>query len=132
MFPPLNEPFVYPGHPLVLAYLIVNLYPTYESALAHPPLLFQPARVCAQLPGAGWNIRAACDLLEKLHKGEDWYTLVFQADAWWTHWTGGDLTMKARLQAGLDQAAWARSRLLALAGWWTSVHMDALNKGPRT
>lgn len=63
----LEEDLIYPGHPMVLAYLIVRRYPTYQAAMERkdcgPPAALQDP----DIPGSGGHIWTALECLELLH-----------------------------------------------------------------
>lgn len=88
----IGEHAVYPGHPIVLAYIITHVFETYEAATA-PSIdrwTGQPFGWCeavgsSTVPGAGGNVHAAVDLLAAVHKGKTLDEAFAQADRMWRH-----------------------------------------------
>lgn len=75
---------VYPGHPLVIAYLIVERYASLREALRGSTGGYPAALVSARIPGAGGNVHAALDFLERVIDSRlPFEDAVKHANAWW-------------------------------------------------
>ena len=96
---------VYPGHPLTLAYEIIQVFPNPEAALktVQSGNLNCPEAVAdSRITGAGGEVYGACELLERARKGEPGEKLIEWADWRWTSsQAGGHVD---RVEPGLAQA----------------------------
>lgn len=139
---PDNEEFhfsIYPGHPVTIAYLIVNIFPTYESAFAKPDgSPYSSALGSCKIPGAGGNVSDALCLLKYLHDGIPWSLAIKDADDGWARcdgqakggyeWGKKEKTPEEtqarikhyqdRWRKGQQQADKLKLKLFKLADWW--------------
>lgn len=78
----LEEAAEYPGHPVTLAYLIVQIYSSLSTAQAMGKnyLVVEEDK---RLPGAGGHNTAAVCLLTDLDRGKSWEEVVTGADERW-------------------------------------------------
>jgi hypothetical protein len=61
-----GEVAIYPGHPLTIAYLIVNAYPSLVAAIRKSDQTTYPDALSnGNIPGAGGNVLVALDFLRK-------------------------------------------------------------------
>lgn len=66
----LNGEFaVYPGHPVVLGYILTNAYPSLAEALMPTEVNRHDALGNSNVPGAGGNVYMALDLLRNIVTG---------------------------------------------------------------
>lgn len=63
----LGSDLVYPGHPMVVMYLLVNAYDSFEDAIAHPTVAQELQDLPLHINAAPACIRAAIDLLKHLY-----------------------------------------------------------------
>lgn len=98
---------IYPGHPLVIAYLIVGRYASLRKALRGSASGYPSALTSARIPGAGGNVHAALDFLERVIDNRlPFEDAVKHANAWWAccdnQATSG--TLSGRWRSGQKQA----------------------------
>lgn len=141
---PENEEFhfsVYPGHPVTVAYLITQIFPTYEEAFDTPEgVTYGGAIGSCKIPGAGGNVYEALDLLSRLRDGMPWSLAIKYAnDSWFScdsQGSGGyvygmegkqeteeeqnkrEIRYKARWKKGQQQADKLQVRLAKQSDWW--------------
>lgn len=110
---------VYPGHPLVVAFEIISVFPTPESALAicKDSGLNCPGAVADnRITGGGGEVHAACNLLRKAQQGMEAGELIALADQWWV--SGGAGGHAKAVEPGLLQAAKLKHEFpVRLATW---------------
>lgn len=70
----------YPGHPITLAVQIAQAFPTLEEAHATTEHGWSAALSCDKVDGAGGNVYAALQALDKLRKGESLESVLAWAD----------------------------------------------------
>lgn len=113
-----QKDFVYPGHPVVIAYMVTQKYPSFEEAVAlgrqYPRALED-----SDIFGAGGSVYAALDLLQYVQKGV--LTLdafIERADKSWGDCDNHarDAKRHDRWQNGLAQAKKVLPHLLK-TGW---------------
>ena len=82
----LSECVVYPGHPVVLACMVMDRYASLQEALAPKDQHGTPAALADQLiPGAGCAVYAALDFLSDVKAGRK--NRAFQeAERYWRNW----------------------------------------------
>lgn len=122
---------VYPGHPVVIAYLITQQYPNYHAAAGRDPgSHYERALVSCEIPGAGSHVGAALDLLHFLCNGISWEMAINNADNFWEAVTKGNTAIW-----GQQQAEQIKPLLKAKSAWWSkgvsSVTIsDTIDHGP--
>lgn len=108
---------VYPGHPITVAWYIVNKYPSFEEAIKVPAgREFENALADNDIPGAGGEVVGALTFLKKLVDGEPWESAVAWADARWRDGKAGGHGRK--VAPGLAQANYVKPLLKAKSSWW--------------
>lgn len=108
---------VYPGHPLTVAWFIVNKYPSFDVANATcPGHQFSNALGDNDIPGAGCAVTTAMHFLKKLVDGEPWEKVVAWADNAWRSGKAGGHGRK--VAPGLAQANALKPHLKAKSSWW--------------
>lgn len=117
----LGEPFVYPGHAVTLALLIVHAFPTLEAAEAKGRD-FPAALETNAIPGAGGNVYSALALLRRLRDGMGWREAIENADGGWK--SCDDHFGSERWKRGQAQADRVKQRLHDRVGAWLGI------KGP--
>lgn len=121
----LGEASVYPGHPTVLAYLILlayadNINEAFARGRQYPNALEDVRRI----PGAGGNVYAALDVIRYVRDGtlsveeaiewadKQWAACDSQRDGWRTDAPDVTAVRRARWQAGQNQADRFRERVV--------------------
>ena len=87
----------YPGHPITLAWCIINRFPDLSKAL-------EGALQSSDIPGAGGNVHRALDVLKQLHSGMPFDTVVKLADQYWDECDGQMRDKPLRWGLGQDEA----------------------------
>lgn len=110
---------VYPGHPVTLAYLIVQNFEDYEAA-TKKGREFPGALESAEIPGAGGNVYLALKLLRELREGMEPTEAFERADASWGRVDGQKERYPERCRDGQQQADPLKRKLLEdlHPGWW--------------
>lgn len=117
----LGEEPVYSGHPLVLALVIISIFPSLAAATCSRRFQCPEALVDSRIPGAGSSVYAALDFLKLALAGSPEVALG-RADSWWAQCDGQRLRDPVRWAAGQAQADRVRDRLrAALAAWPAEV-----------
>lgn len=107
---------VYPGHPLVLATAIMEVFPSYEAANAPTGHGWCQALGDQRIPGAGCHVGAAMRVLKLGAEGRGPEAMVGYADKYWREGqAGGHLK---NVDAGIAQAAAIEARFRELASMW--------------
>lgn len=85
-----GEPPVYPGHPLVIAWQIMSIYPSPEEALKHERDIACPAAVAdSRIAGGGMEVHSACLLIKHAANGITAKAIMEMADTQWASSNGG-------------------------------------------
>lgn len=113
-----SEAAVYPGHPITLAFVIVQVYPTFEEAFKKTEHGWPAALGSNDVPGAGGNVYMALDLLRNLQKGMSAKEAFAGADASWAACDNQGTRNVPRWREGQEQADRFKARLEASASWW--------------
>jgi hypothetical protein len=109
---------VYPGHALVVAYEIINVFPDIASALERTNTESRcPAALADnRISGAGGEVYTACELLTRAKAGESVEALMDWADEVWVSGSAGGHTKS--VEPGLAQAAKLKPQFAErLTGW---------------
>lgn len=112
--------FVFPGHPLIIAYFIVKKFPSLKAALepsweagfGQRPVA---AMASGDIPGGGGSVGAALDMLQSLASG------VSFDDACWSannQWFGIGPADEHTLRRGEEQAETVRPALEEALKTW--------------
>ncbi len=100
----LAEPVRYPGHPVVLACMVMDRYESFEDAFAAVAQGGVPAALKDPfIPGSGCAVYAALDLLAEARGGRFEYALN-HAQAYWHTFESSDASKEASA-AGRAQAS---------------------------
>lgn len=91
-----NERIVYPGHPLTLALIITDVYPSLAEAE-------QKALGSREVPGAGGNVHSALDFLRRAMAGNI-DAAIEHANAAWAYCDGQRTAQPERWRNGQAQA----------------------------
>ena len=118
----LGEPFVYPGHPVTLALLVIHAFPSLDAAEAKGKE-FPAALESGQIPGAGGNVYSALALLRHLRDGMAWREAVEIADGAWK--SCDDHYGSERWKRGQEQADRLKLGLHDRVGAWLGVRLVA-------
>lgn len=109
----------YPGHPITIAWAIVNRFASLAEATTIPSPGMSPAALSSSdIPGAGGNVYAALDFLGWLQRGIGWDEAVARADAMWARCDDQCRRDPERWMRGQEQADRYKPLLLARASWW--------------
>lgn len=114
-----REGLVYPGHPCVIAYMILKKYESYEKAIERSPGAGYPmALVDGDISGAGGNVYAALDILKAIvEKGPE--EAFSQGEAAWERCVGpGTGNIESAFIPGQEQAEKFRERFMNAAAMW--------------
>jgi hypothetical protein len=99
----LGEPVQYPGHPVVLACMVMDRYPNLESATRlEPGRQFGNALSDNFIPGAGCAVRAALDTLRYAQTG-DLGAAYAHATRYWNGWEAQDPANASGARKGREQ-----------------------------
>lgn len=107
---------VYPGHPLVLAMAIMEVYPSYELANATTEHGWCEALGDCRIPGAGCHVSAAMRTLKLGAEGAGIDEMVAYAHSYWEEGRAGG--HHKNIEAGRAQAEEALPRFRELASRW--------------
>lgn len=116
-----GEPTVYPGHPLVVAFEIINVFGSPEEAFkpVESDSLNCPTAVADnRVSGGGGEVYAACELLQRARKGHPVEELIAWADMRWSSGQAGG-HVKA-VAPGLQQANKLKSVFSEKLAAWLS------------
>ena len=80
---------VYPGHPLVLAVLIMRIFPNLQAAGSRSESGYPAALVDSDIPGAGCHVYAALRILQTRGDGVTPQRMIEQASEYWTRGKAG-------------------------------------------
>lgn len=94
---------VYPGHPLVLATAIMEVFPDFNAANAPTSYGWCQALGDSRIPGAGCHVGAAMRLLKLGADGVDVDAMAQFAERYWNDGQAGG--HHKNVQAGQEQAA---------------------------
>mgnify|MGYP006352853343 FL=1 len=117
----LGEPFVYPGHAVTIALLIIHAFPSLEAAEAKGDN-FPAALEASLIPGAGGNVYSALTLLRRMRDGMTWHEAIENADGGWK--SCDDHYGSERWKRGQAQADRMKPYLHDRVGAWLGI------KGP--
>lgn len=118
----LGETYIYPGHPVVVAYCIVQCFATYSEAMEKDPISgYRAALTSLEIPGSSNSVQAAIYMLKRLHKGDMTPEVAITwADGIFAEETNNKL-FSDRLASGQEQADRFKDKLLtALTTWLVS------------
>lgn len=115
---------VYPGHPLVLATIIMEIYGSFDEANTPTGHGWCEALADHRIPGAGDHVGAAMRTLAIGAKGGTADEMIAYANRYWSEGSaGGHLK---NVDAGLQQAEVFVVRFRDLAGAWASRSQTVL------
>lgn len=127
----LRYDFVYPGHPVVIAYFVVSVFPTYDEAFKPTKHNLYCALGDSRIPGAGGCVYSALDVLWMLRKGKPFNEVMAFADETWdntdNHKNAGGCYAKDKASrdrflkvwlSGQAQANTLKPELEKLSAWW--------------
>ena len=99
-----GEKFVYPGHPITIAYICTQVYSKLGDAIA--PTTDNPHHALGNndIPGAGGNVYAAISLIQGYLEGQNLDYLFDRADESWARCDNQSRYDPANWKAGQDQA----------------------------
>lgn len=107
---------VYPGHPLVVATVIMQVFPDFEAANAPTPNGWCAALGNSRIPGAGDHVGAAVRVLEIGASGGSVEDMVeYACNYWMQGQAGGHVD---NVEAGVAQAAAIKPHFEAAAATW--------------
>ena len=108
----------YPGHPTVLAALIVMKFPSFgEASVRLPGATYPRALGDEDIPGAGSSVYAALGILEMIGKvGID--DALIHAEDYWTELCAGDKKFPGEVELGREQAVKAADYLRSAFPNW--------------
>jgi len=115
----LGEHLVYPGHPIAIAWLIIQNFPGIKAASNSQKDggTTSPAAVRSQeIPGAGGNVYAGLDFLHHLKLGVPFEEAVEEANRVWKCYTS--YYKDDRRDKGQVQADRCIPLIATKKGWW--------------
>lgn len=98
----LGAPVVYPGHPVVIACMTMDLFESLEEAAVKREDEKYPALLTSPVPGSGCAMWAAIDLLKGFKKNPD-YSLK-RAEEYWINWIEQSPNNMVKGEEGKKQA----------------------------
>lgn len=120
--------FVYPGHPLVLATVIMQTYPSFEAANKRTSFGFSEALGNNSVPGAGCHVGAAMHVLKMGAEGSSQEEMVGWAKAYWDEGrAGGHLK---NVEGGRAQAVAIEPHFRLMASTWLSAPEGSVSSAP--
>lgn len=113
-----GEPAVYPGHPVVIAYLIMNRFASLEEATTtEPGATYNRALGSHDIPGAGGEVHMALNLLRKcLVQERSSEEVVDEYAAYWHQYKAGG--HEKYVEAGHAQLLKVRDKFLQQIQNW--------------
>jgi len=75
--------FVYPGHPVVLAVMIMKKFASWKEASARTKYTFPAALGSQEIPGAGGAVYSALDVLKRIKLGISCEDALAEANRVW-------------------------------------------------
>ena len=118
----LGESIVYPGHPLVIAFLIVSRYPNLESALKKGKES-SSALENSYIPGAGGNVYIALDFLRQCFQ-IGFPRAYERACGSWANCDNQKVLDPERHRLGVEQADRILTRLIQALATWPEESVD--------
>jgi hypothetical protein len=110
---------VYPGHPLVVAWVIMNVYDTPDEALAMTKHGWCEAVGSNDIPGAGDGAGNGARVCRKIRDGMSGEDAADLAEELWTRMVGpGTGNHEKYYEPGREQAAAFRERFVEKAETW--------------
>lgn len=94
---------VYPGHPLVVALVIMNVFPDFASATEMNGHSYNAALSSSDVPGAGDHVRAAISALNLGRNGASVDEVIQFSNDYWTRGNAGGHSKN--LKDGQEQSA---------------------------
>ncbi len=107
---------VYPGHPLVLATAIMQIFPTYAAANLPTGHGWCAALGDSRIPGAGDHVGAAMQTLEMGFRGDTVDAMVAYASQYWESGQAGG--HKENVADGRAQAEQIEPHFRSIAAEW--------------
>ena len=108
---------VYPGHPLVLATVIMATFADYKSAASPTVHGWCEALGDSRIPGAGDHVTAAMRCLKIGSEGGTAEQMIDYASRYWVRGNAGGHHLK--VDAGVRQAADVEAQFRELASTWS-------------
>jgi hypothetical protein len=124
-----DERFVYPGHPLVTACLVMMAFPSFESAAEKNENGQCPNALSdSRIPGSGGCVYNALDLLRHIPYDEDIEATIRRADETWGRVDGMATTTdeyrQKKYQEGLAQAKKVAPIFRGLVAIWKGASRE--------
>jgi hypothetical protein len=107
---------VYPGHPLVVATAIMEVFPDFDSARAPGLHGWSAALTDSRIPGASDHVGAAVTVLEIGAKGGSSDEMVQYASEYWENGRAGGHVKN--VEAGREQAQLIQQHFADLCSRW--------------
>lgn len=111
-----GDGLVYPGHPLVLATIVMSIFPSYEEACAPTDHGWSAALADSRVPGAGDHVGAAMAVLRKGADGAAVDEMVLTARDYWDKGQAGGHVKN--VPSGSHQAGVIEPHFRELAARW--------------
>ena len=119
-----DSSFVYPGHPLVLGFLIMRRFQDYASANAPTGHGFSEALGCNDISGAGCHVNAAMNMLKMGSQGKSIEEMIDYANQYWVH--GGAGGHAKNVIPGSELASKVQPRFVELAQKWFAIDCEKI------
>lgn len=118
----LGESAVYPGHPVTVAYCILNTFDSLGAAEVPSGYGFPAALGACEIPGAGGCVYVAMDLLRRMRDEDQAVEAVLWADGQWSRTDNQESRYPDRWREGQYQANELKMKLLLARmknpKWW--------------
>lgn len=111
-----GESIVYPGHPLVLATAIMQVFQSYMEANKSTEQGYSAALRDSRIPGSGCHVQAAMSTLSLGARGGDIDTMIVYAKQYWEEGRAGG--HDRYVDAGIAQAKKIEPYFRAFAAEW--------------
>lgn len=98
-----GDSIVYPGHPLVVALIIMNVFENFASATEMNGGSYNAALSSSDVPGAGDHVHAAISALKLGRNGASADEVIQYANNYWTRGNAGGHSKN--LKSGQEQSA---------------------------
>lgn len=108
--------FAYPGHPLIIAAMVMSLYPSMTEAGRPCEQGWAEALGDSRIPGAGCHVGAGITALRRASEGQTCDQVVEWANRYWSEGKAGGHV--ANVPAGLEQAKMVEPHFRRLFASW--------------
>lgn len=115
----LGEHAIYPGHPMTIAYCIINKYKSLEEASKLSEHNCPEAVGDGDIPGGGGSVYSALDFLHNINKGVPIEIAIKEANKTWKSYCWGPHADRA--EPGQKQANNIKQKFIEAAFSWQLI-----------